>query len=68
MDSADKSLTKVTKLTVGEAEKDEEVPPLVAASEDVKPAKYCASVDCEEIKRCRSPPGQNHLRELGNVE
>ena len=38
MDSVVKSLTKVTKLTVGEAEKDEEVPPLVAASEDVKPA------------------------------
>merc|ERR1719222_1510577 len=35
---------------IGEAEEDEEVPPLVAAAEDVK------------------PPGQNHLRELGNVE
>ena len=39
MDSAVKSLTKVTTLTIGEAEKDEEVPPLVAAAEDVKPVK-----------------------------
>ena len=34
-------------LTICEAEKDEDVPPLVAAAEDVKPAggKHCVSVD-----------------------
>ena len=31
-------MTRCRQLTIGEAEKDEEVPPLVAAAEDVKPA------------------------------
>ena len=72
MDNAVKSLTKLTKLTIGEAEKDEEVPPLVAAAEDVKPAtnivRQWIAKNSWLIKHGRSPPRQDHLRELGNVE
>ena len=58
---------KWKQLTIGEAEKDEEVPPLVAAAEDIKPATNIEQFEWD-WKRHGSPARQDHLGELGNVE